>query len=88
MSGAEAGRCIEQFTDRETCLLACLATGASNKQIARSLLLSPNTVKYHLKNVYAKFGVATRLQAVNAAIDLGLLTRPTKRPRAAMEVHA
>lgn len=67
-------RLIEPLTDRELHFLDHLASGSSNKEIARSLCVSENTVKFHLKNVYSKFAVRTRLQAINAAYELGLLT--------------
>lgn len=66
-------RLIEPLTDRERHFLGCLANGASNKEIARMLHVSENTVKFHLKNVYSKFAVKTRAQAVRAAVELGIL---------------
>jgi len=66
-------RLIEPLTDRELCFLDQLAHGVSNKEIARSLCVSENTVKFHLKNVYSKFAVRTRLQAIKAAYELGVL---------------
>ena len=69
-------RLIEPLTDRELCFLDCLANGVSNKEIARSLSVSENTVKFHLKNVYSKFAVRTRLQAIRAAYELGVLPAP------------
>ncbi|PTU33074.1 helix-turn-helix domain-containing protein [Stenotrophobium rhamnosiphilum] len=69
-------RLIEPLTERELSFLDCLAHGVSNKEIARSLCVSENTVKFHLKNVYSKFSVRTRLQAIKAAYELGVLTPP------------
>lgn len=68
-----AGRMVEPLTDRERHFVDCLAKGASNKEIARMLQVSENTVKFHLKNVYSKFAVKTRAEAVRAAVELGLL---------------
>ncbi len=48
---------------REQEVLALVATGQSNKSIARSLELSPHTVKRHVANVLTKLGVASRGQA-------------------------
>jgi LuxR family maltose regulon positive regulatory protein len=63
---------LEALTEREMEILAILAGGGSNKDIAERLFVSENTVKFHLKNVYAKLSVANRLQAIIAAQHLGL----------------
>ncbi|WP_226948526.1 LuxR C-terminal-related transcriptional regulator [Rhizorhabdus wittichii] len=56
-----------QLTDREAEILAHLADGVSNKLIARRLALTENTVKFHLKNIFAKLGVASRKEAAACA---------------------
>jgi len=53
---------------REVEILELVATGASNKEIADSLVISVNTVKVHLKNIYGKLGVNTRTEAALFAI--------------------
>ena len=73
VNAREDYRLIEPLTDRELHFLDCLACGISNKEIARNLCVSENTVKFHLKNVYSKFAVRTRLQAIKAAYELGVL---------------
>lgn len=55
---------IETLTAREKELLAALADGWSNMQIATRIGISRNTVKYHLKNLYDKLGVNNRAMAV------------------------
>ena len=60
------------FTEREREILGLLSRRLSNKEIARVTLLSGNTVKYHLKNVFTKLGVGSRLEAYAAIIRLGL----------------
>lgn len=52
------------LTPRERELLAALASGLTNAQIAGKLDISLNTVKFHLKNLYDKLGVSNRAQAV------------------------
>lgn len=47
---------------REEEVLRLLAAGCSNQEIAKQLYISPNTVKTHIKNIYAKMGVNNRLQ--------------------------
>ncbi len=55
---------LEGLTAREKELLAALANGWSNLQIAARTGISRNTVKYHLKNLYDKLGVSNRAMAV------------------------
>ncbi len=55
---------LEGLTAREKELLAALANGWSNLQIAARTGISRNTVKYHLKNLYDKLGVTNRAMAV------------------------
>lgn len=54
------------LTDREIQILQLAITNKSNQEIADEIFLSVNTVKYHLKNIYAKLGVSTRLEAREA----------------------
>lgn len=61
------------LTGQERKVLAELAAGRSNKEIARALGLSPNTVKTHLANLYAKLAVTRRTQALNRAREAGLI---------------
>lgn len=58
---------------RERTVLEALAAGLSNKEIARRLNVSPNTVKTHLSNLYAKLEAKRRTDAVARARALGLL---------------
>lgn len=55
---------FEELTGRERELLAALANGWTNMQIATRIGISRNTVKYHLKNLYDKLGVNNRAMAV------------------------
>jgi len=61
------------LTDREQEVLALLALGITNKEIAAKLVVAPSTVKEHLKNIYSKLDVNSRTQAVTRARDLGFL---------------
>jgi ATP/maltotriose-dependent transcriptional regulator MalT len=61
------------LTDRELLVLRFLPSRFSNAEIARECLMSVNTVKAHLKRIYAKLGVASRAAAVQRARLLGLL---------------
>lgn len=64
----------EALSEREMEILRALANAMSNKRIAQTLGVSPETVKWHLKNVYGKLGVTGRDDAVARSRDLGLLS--------------
>jgi LuxR family maltose regulon positive regulatory protein len=53
-------------------VLRLLAAGRSNTEIARELVVSTNTIKTHVKNIYRKLGVSTREEARGAARELNL----------------
>ncbi|MGA8117397.1 MAG: response regulator transcription factor [Actinocatenispora sp.] len=62
------------LTARETEILRLMATGLSNSDIARTLVISVETVKTHVGNVFAKLGAANRTQAVIVAYETGVVT--------------
>jgi len=64
---------INDLSDREREILFLVATGVSNKEIASSLYISTNTVKVHLRNIFAKIGVTTRTEAAMYAVSAGLV---------------
>lgn len=61
----------ETLSAREREVLGLLAQAMPNKKIAKVLDVSPDTVKFHLKNIYGKLGVSARDQAVARLRDLG-----------------
>ena len=61
------------LTDRECDILDRLASGRSNKELARELGISPNTVKTHVARVYEKLEVQKRVQAIEKARWLSLI---------------
>ncbi len=65
----------ELMTDRELEVLPLLASGLTNQEIARRLVISPGTVKHHVRHIVSKLGVSDRTQAAVRAVELGLLTR-------------
>jgi DNA-binding response OmpR family regulator len=67
------------LTRREHEVLALLAEGLSQAEIARRLVISPNTVSTHVEHVLAKLGVHSRSQAVALAYRQGLLEPPSPR---------
>jgi len=61
------------LTRKEREVLACLAEGRSNREIAELLFVTPATVKTHLGHIYTKLGVATRQEARARAVAIGLV---------------
>lgn len=64
---------LEPLLPRERQVLAGVQNGQSNQQIAESLQICEDTVKYHLKRIFSKLGVSRRSEAVAVAIFNGLL---------------
>jgi two-component system nitrate/nitrite response regulator NarP len=54
----------ESLTEREKTMLAALARGRTNTELAADLGISINTVKFHLRNLYEKLGLRNRSQAI------------------------
>jgi DNA-binding NarL/FixJ family response regulator len=61
------------LTERELEVLQLVAKGLSNKDVARVIGRTDETVKIHLKNTFAKLGVADRTEAVTVAVTRGLI---------------
>jgi DNA-binding CsgD family transcriptional regulator len=71
----------DELTARERDVLAMISQGCSNKQIARTFEISPETVKSHVKHIFSKLTVSTRAEAVSRAGLLGLLPYREPAPR-------
>ena len=61
----------DRFSPRERDILSCLAQGASNKEIARSLDLAESTVKIHVQNIFKKLNMSSRVQVALYAVEHG-----------------
>ena len=72
--GDEKARLLATLTPRERDILRELVRGGSNKVIARAVDLNENAVKFHLKNIFRKLGVASRAMAVAVTEKLELLS--------------
>lgn len=68
----ETNGLVEPLSAHEERVLHLLIAGLSNQEIASELIISVNTVKYHIKHLYQKLGVSNRLQASEAARQLHL----------------
>ncbi len=62
------------LSEREREVLEAIASGATNREIAGTLFLSPHTVKEHTSSLYRKLGVRNRAEAVQKAQRLGLIS--------------
>jgi LuxR family maltose regulon positive regulatory protein len=61
------------LSEREWQVLQLLAQGISNQDIAQELVIAPDTVKWHVSQIFSKLGVHNRIQATKQARELGLL---------------
>lgn len=64
---------IETLTAREHDVLALVADGLPNRDIAHALAISEHTVKFHLASIFGKLGVSTRTEAVQRGVRLGVI---------------
>ena len=64
---------MESLTGRELEVLALVADGLPNRDIARALDISEHTVKFHLASIFGKLGVSTRTEAVQRGLRLGVI---------------
>ena len=72
-SSPETPPLLDELSDRELAVLRYLPTMLSNREIADELIVSVNTVKTHVRSIYAKLGTHDRRDAVRRARRLGLL---------------
>jgi LuxR family maltose regulon positive regulatory protein len=71
---------LEPLSETELRVLRYLPTNLRGPEIASELFVSLNTIRAHLRNIYAKLGVHSRTQAVNRARELGLLSPSSRKP--------
>jgi DNA-binding NarL/FixJ family response regulator len=67
------------LTRREVEIVRMVATGRTNREIARELFLSPRTVEMHVSNILMKLNGRSRADAARLASELDLLTPPADR---------
>ncbi|WP_328458475.1 MULTISPECIES: response regulator transcription factor [unclassified Amycolatopsis] len=71
--GGEHARAAKKLTRREAEVLRLIATGLSNQDIAAALVISLETVKTHVGNIFGKLGAGNRSQAVVIAYEAGVV---------------
>jgi len=76
----ESDLLASQLTRREREVLSLLALGSNSSEIARALVVSPNTVRTHVQSILAKLQVHSRLEAVAFATRHQLLATPPGAP--------
>lgn len=69
----QATNVIEQLTLREQEILAMITQGLSNRDIANALVVTVGTIKWHIRQIYTKLGVRSRVQAIVRARELDLI---------------
>lgn len=79
---------MEQLTDRELQILALLAEGCRNKEIARRLGTREQTIKNQLTRIYKHTGTRSRLELVLRAMKRGDVPAKTSRSRESQEQQA
>jgi LuxR family maltose regulon positive regulatory protein len=73
-SAAAPGGLIEPLTDRELEVIRLVAAGKRNREIAQELVVTLETVKKHMSNIFRKLGATSRMNAVAQARELGLIS--------------
>ena len=79
-TGAQPIPRIVSLTDRQRAVALALVEGATIAEAARALAMSPETVRSHLKAIYAQFGVSTRVELMKALRNDGAPARRQERP--------
>ena len=77
MPGREQAAPAVRLSPREREVLALVAEGRSNREIAAALIVTENTAKYHVAQLLNKLGAGSRAEAVARAVAAGLLTPRT-----------
>jgi len=73
LANAEVRQDINELTDRELDIICCIRTGLNNKNIAKQLNISVNTVKSHIYNIFQKLQARNRVEAMLKAEQAGYL---------------
>ncbi len=69
---ADAERALQSLTDRQRQVVWMTAQGRTNRQIARELVISPETVKSHIRHALARLGLRSKAELRMLLLDLGM----------------
>jgi DNA-binding NarL/FixJ family response regulator len=79
-NGRASAETVEELTAREVEILECVVRGESNSEIAKSLDITENTVKIHLRNILEKLHMHSRIQAALYAVHRHIVRDPFDTP--------
>ncbi len=71
--GSDGANIIDQLSDREKEIIACIGKGMNSKAIAEALFISEHTVKTHRRNILHKLGVKNTAELISFSIEKGVL---------------
>jgi DNA-binding NarL/FixJ family response regulator len=87
-AGKRSGAGVAGLTRRESQILALIAVGRSNREIAEQLFLSTRTVEMHAGNILGKLQCRTRAEAAHQALVMGLIDGTGHQPVETRSVNA